>query len=928
MRAAPVATEETPAGAGTGAGPVNALSARWEEQRQSGRDRWGCGLLSDVGATSLEWEKRVEAVEQEKTEQADDEDIEPKPRPKNIPTVVSPNAYKKRLEEEAARLAEARGREKEQAAKQQGGSLADPPGSQDDNSPRAPGTEGAGGDAGDGKGAGAAGGPSSTKGVVGDGAGDAGAGRPTEASRGAAEGGAEGQARAGGAVDAGGAEGSGTRPADEGAGGPRASDQRGGVSEGAVAPTADVDLRERINYASKSNGAKVLAYNPEVKNAGSLLSEDSNSYLLSPCSAPERWVMVELTQEVSLDTIVLEDHEMHSSRVKDFEVYGRQSRPTVRQSRGPLPDLSGWVLLGQFRAKNMHSRPQNFAVSGHAWVKFLLVRFLNHYGNEVNCCLSSLKAYGVGEYENLQQELDLAEREMEDLRSAFSGERKEETPKTPEAPAQQPPEPVTAPHVRSESTPPVPPPADTVPIDPNAAATDAQLLGAAGDAPSAADGDQTPSAPSEGQQRREGAPDGDGKSGTQQVGAERVDVKAAEGTSRQTGTDGGDGADGGRGGEEYTRPADPAVSEGADVAAEKSRGGDGASARAQGVPDGGRADEDADDAGKQSAAQPEAAKRQEGAEEAAAPPPRQGNATRVTGSAPGDAGAAARGNATADAAAEQGAVQASERNRTAADGAMTGGGARADEVARAASAAARTAGDAAKGKAENRTEAAAGSATAGSAQLGSPGGAPTSENVYIKLVKKVKDLERSQLVFERLIVELTANYTELFQDLYSDLEGNVEAMRKLQRKANGISEAVNVTRRKAEADVALLTQELAQIRSMLVAQQASSRVSTVVAILLAFACVALAWPRLRKRSAPGDSRFAPHDVSNGGAAADAPGIVGDNVPSPKSPRSPRKLVPALLIGAAGLSVSAAVFETATVRAAWHALAGFPAVPGP
>lgn len=51
------------------------------------------------------------------------------------------------------------------------------------------------------------------------------------------------------------------------------------------------------NYASASKGAKVLAHNKEAKGASNILDKDQDKYLRNPCSAEEKYVVIELSEE-------------------------------------------------------------------------------------------------------------------------------------------------------------------------------------------------------------------------------------------------------------------------------------------------------------------------------------------------------------------------------------------------------------------------------------------------------------------------------------------------------------------------------------------------------------------------------------------------------------------------------------------------------
>ena len=104
-----------------------------------------------------------------------------------------------------------------------------------------------------------------------------------------------------------------------------------------------------------------------------------------------RWLVVELPEDVSIEVLQLEDHELHSSRLRDFEVWGRKARPELTHEMDQPPDTSEWTLLGNFTAANVHSKAQFFSLRQPKWARFLLARFLSHYGEELNCCLTIFK---------------------------------------------------------------------------------------------------------------------------------------------------------------------------------------------------------------------------------------------------------------------------------------------------------------------------------------------------------------------------------------------------------------------------------------------------------------------------------------------------------------------------------------------------------
>jgi hypothetical protein len=81
-----------------------------------------------------------------------------------------------------------------------------------------------------------------------------------------------------------------------------------------------------------------------------LLTEDEFTFMKNEC-ARDKWVVVELTARVRVASIEILMIELYSSRVKDFDVYGSSSKPTVATGEtGPWN--AAWYLLGHFQAVN------------------------------------------------------------------------------------------------------------------------------------------------------------------------------------------------------------------------------------------------------------------------------------------------------------------------------------------------------------------------------------------------------------------------------------------------------------------------------------------------------------------------------------------------------------------------------------------------
>ncbi|KAK0571304.1 hypothetical protein LWI29_013896 [Acer saccharum] len=150
---------------------------------------------------------------------------------------------------------------------------------------------------------------------------------------------------------------------------------------------------KEYNYASASKGAKVLAYNKEAKGATNILTRDKDKYLRNPCSAEEKFVIIELSEETLVDSIEIANFEHYSSNLKDFELHGSLVYPT-----------DAWVKLDNFTAANV-KLAQRYLLEEPKWVRYVKLTLLNHYGSEFYCTLSVLEVYGVDAVERMLEDL-------------------------------------------------------------------------------------------------------------------------------------------------------------------------------------------------------------------------------------------------------------------------------------------------------------------------------------------------------------------------------------------------------------------------------------------------------------------------------------------------------------------------------------------
>lgn len=110
-----------------------------------------------------------------------------------------------------------------------------------------------------------------------------------------------------------------------------------------LSPHFQVPLTDRFNYASTDCSARVHLAHRSAKSPSSILSSKRDRYMLSPCSSPKenQFVVVELCEDIRIDTVQLANFEFFSGVFKDFSV---SVAKTYKED---------WVDAGTYRAKNV-----------------------------------------------------------------------------------------------------------------------------------------------------------------------------------------------------------------------------------------------------------------------------------------------------------------------------------------------------------------------------------------------------------------------------------------------------------------------------------------------------------------------------------------------------------------------------------------------
>ncbi|KAF9363164.1 hypothetical protein BGX34_004751 [Mortierella sp. NVP85] len=163
------------------------------------------------------------------------------------------------------------------------------------------------------------------------------------------------------------------------------------------------DPKDRFNHASATCAASVAKASKDATSIMAILNEGKDNYMLNKCSTKDKFIVVELCEEILVDTFVLGNYEFFSSTFKDF---------VVSVNRYPPRD-DGWSILGYFQARNTRDA-QVFKPAVPQLATYIRFDFLTHYGKEYYCPVTLLRVYGATALEQLKQEEEEEKRQAEE----------------------------------------------------------------------------------------------------------------------------------------------------------------------------------------------------------------------------------------------------------------------------------------------------------------------------------------------------------------------------------------------------------------------------------------------------------------------------------------------------------------------------------
>lgn len=170
-----------------------------------------------------------------------------------------------------------------------------------------------------------------------------------------------------------------------------------------IAPHFRVPITDRFNYANVDCSARVHTSHRSAKSPSSILSFKKDRYMLSPCNSgrEKQFVVVELCDDIRIDTVQLANFEFFSGVFKDF---------TVSVAKTYSVDPDGWTLAGTYKAKNVRGvQSFHLPTALRDFYRFIRIDFLSHYGNEYYCPISLLRVYGLTHLEEWKWDIWQAE---------------------------------------------------------------------------------------------------------------------------------------------------------------------------------------------------------------------------------------------------------------------------------------------------------------------------------------------------------------------------------------------------------------------------------------------------------------------------------------------------------------------------------------
>ncbi|CAN6607333.1 uncharacterized protein Slp1p [Trichomonascus vanleenenianus] len=144
--------------------------------------------------------------------------------------------------------------------------------------------------------------------------------------------------------------------------------------------------KERFNYASFDCAATIMKTNRDTKGASNILSENKDTYMLNECTAENKFVILELCNDILVDTVSIANYEFFSSMFRNIRISVADRFP---------PSKDGWKVLGEFEAVGVRDIQHFHIKNPLIWARYLQIEFLSHWGHEFYCPVSVVRVHGT-----------------------------------------------------------------------------------------------------------------------------------------------------------------------------------------------------------------------------------------------------------------------------------------------------------------------------------------------------------------------------------------------------------------------------------------------------------------------------------------------------------------------------------------------------
>lgn len=191
-------------------------------------------------------------------------------------------------------------------------------------------------------------------------------------------------------------------------------------------------LKNRFNYAGASCSARIVSSNAGSQSASALLNTSKDVYLRNLCATPAKFVVIELCEEVKIDSIVLANYELFSSTFKSFKAFG-----AAKNGKAWRFLAKGQMKPGKFlhsdqafsineimkststdnnnNNNNDNENIPNIVTDSNQFFKYLKIEFDDqHHGNEHFCPVSSVRVYGKTMLDEFEEEVNTKQNQQAD----------------------------------------------------------------------------------------------------------------------------------------------------------------------------------------------------------------------------------------------------------------------------------------------------------------------------------------------------------------------------------------------------------------------------------------------------------------------------------------------------------------------------------